>query len=360
MFEKLSCVRVGDGHVASLHEKIFRDLEIETVGIIDPDPVKQKEAAKRGIKVCCFDQAAELKPFFWDICCPTKYHVETIKTIVEIDNSANIIVEKPICESGEIKTLIDLLNRFSGKLIVNENYLSSSVTEKIKQVILCMELSPNRVVSEMTKNRINDFINGRFLDNHFYAFGYEGSHIVTNVMALGDEYLPEKIGNMFYGDLCIDLNGKKQYLPKQAMVEKHYRAVNKADVVLYTSMEGNIKYFFPGYSQQHFWKAPEDTHTRYRVLAVEDHSKGITVAGFYEPILGHNRREGRVVVLKNGIIKTIISPIFDDTMSKSLKKAIEYFQEKRDNPCSAIVAMDIVIFLNLWYKKNNTTMIGLN
>ncbi|NEO49446.1 MAG: hypothetical protein F6K55_37235, partial [Moorea sp. SIO4A3] len=165
------------------------------------------------------------------------------------------------------------------------------------------------------------------------------------------EYLPEKIGNMFYGDLCIDLNGKKQYLPKQAMVEKHYRAVNKADVVLYTSMEGNIKYFFPGYSQQHFWKAPEDPHTRYRVLAVEDHSKGITVAGFYEPILGHNRREGRVVVLKNGIIKTIISPIFDDTMSKSLKKAIEYFQEKRDNPCSAIVAMDIVIFFNLWYKK---------
>ncbi|WP_143727591.1 hypothetical protein [Moorena bouillonii] len=42
------------------------------------------------------------------------------------------------------------------------------------------------------------------------------------------------------------------------------------------------------------------------------------------------------------------------TMSKSLKKAIEYFQDKRDNPCSAKVAMDIVIFLNLWYKKKTT------
>ncbi|WP_269086936.1 hypothetical protein [Moorena bouillonii] len=44
MFEKLSCVRVGDGHVASLHEKLLRDLGIETVAIIDPDPVKQKDA----------------------------------------------------------------------------------------------------------------------------------------------------------------------------------------------------------------------------------------------------------------------------------------------------------------------------
>ncbi|MEQ9670878.1 MAG: hypothetical protein RLO19_21305 [Coleofasciculus sp. G2-EDA-02] len=247
--------------------------------------------------------------------------------------------------------MIDLINRFNGKLVVNENYLYSSVTDKIKQIIIDLDITPNRVVSEMTKNRINDFTNGRFLDNHFYAFGYEGSHIVTNVLALGEEYLPQKIGNVFDADLCIEQNGIKQYLPKQAMGEKHYRAVNNAEVVLYTSMTGNIKYFFPGYSQHHFYKAPEDPHTRYRVLAVEDHSKGITVAGFYEPILGQNRREGRVVVCQNGIVKTIISPIVDDTMSKSLKNAIEYFQEKRENPCSARVATEIVNFLYLWYKQ---------
>ncbi|NEO65467.1 MAG: hypothetical protein F6J98_35800, partial [Moorea sp. SIO4G2] len=129
------------------------------------------------------------------------------------------------------KTLIDLLDIFYGKLVVNENYLSSSVTEKIKQVISFLDITPNRVISEMTKNRINDFINGRFLDNHFYAFGYEGSHIVTNVMALGEDYLPKQIGNMFSADLCIDINGKKQYLPKQGMVEKHYRQGNRSYLV---------------------------------------------------------------------------------------------------------------------------------
>lgn len=353
MTQQLTCVRVGDGQVARLHEKILHNLGIKTVGIIDPDPVKQKEAAQRGIKVCSFDQAAELKPFLFDICCPTRYHVETIKTILALDNQANIIVEKPVCQYSEIYKLIHLLHGFNGKLVVNENYLSSSVTEKIKQMIIELDIRPNRVVSEMTKNRINDIIKGRFLDNYFYAFGYEGSHIVTNVLALGDEYFPKKIGSVFYEDLYIEQNGKKQYLPKQAMGEKHYRAVNNAEVVLYTSMVGTIKYFYPGYSQRYLYKAPTDPHTRYRVLAVEDYSKGITVAGFYEPIIGQNRREGRVVVCQNGIVKTIISPIFDDTMSKSLKNAIDYFQGKRENPCSARVGMEIVKFLNLWYKQKS-------
>jgi len=348
----LGCVRVGDGSVAFWHEKKLRDLGIETLGIIDPDPVKQKKAAKRGIKVfSSLVQAAENRPIFWDICCPTKYHVEVIRDIIEIDNQANIIVEKPVCYYGEIEKLSELLKGFNGKLVVNENYISSLVTQKIKKLIINLEVTPHRVVSEMTKNRINDFINGRFLDNEFYAFGYEGSHIVTNVLALGEKYLPREIGNIFYEDLYIYINGKKQHLPKQAMVEKHYRAVNGAEVVLYTSMEGKIKYFYPGYSLLHLYQVPEDPHTRYRVLAVEDRNTGITVAGFYEPIIGQNRGEGRVVVCKDGIVQKIIPHIVDDTMGRTLKNAIEYFQGKRENPCPARVAIGIVEFMNLWYRE---------
>ena len=346
----LGCVRVGDGSVAFWHEKKLRALGIEMKGIIDPDPVKQKKAAKRGIKVfSSLAEAAESHPLFWDICCPTKYHLEVIRDIIKIDNRANIIVEKPVCYYCEIEQLSELLKNFKGKLVVNENYITSLVTQKIKELIIDLDITPNKVVSEMTKNRINDFINGRFLDNNLGAFGYEGSHIITNVMALGKQYLPREIGNVFYKDMYIDVNGTKQHLPKQAMVEKQYRAVNGAEVVLYTSMEGQIKHLYPGYSQQHLYQAPEDPHTRYRVLAVEDLNKGITVAGFYEPILGQNRGEGRVVICKDGIVQKIIPHIVDDTMGRTLKNAIEYFQGKRENPCPASVAIGIVEIMNLWH-----------
>ena len=250
----LGCVRVGNGQVAFWHENKFRDLGIDTLGIIDPDPVKQKEAAERGIKIFdSFYPASAIRPFFWDICCPTKYHVEVIREIIKIDPHANIIVEKPICNYSNIKSLNQILKQFKGKLVVNENYIASSVTQKIKELIISMNMTPHRVVSEMTKNRVNDFINGRFVDDKFYAFGYEGSHMVTNVLALGEKYLPQNIGKIFYEDLQVNINERNYYLPKQAMVEKHYRAVNGAEVVLYTSMVGKIKYFYPGYSLQHLY-----------------------------------------------------------------------------------------------------------
>lgn len=344
------CVRIGNGNVASWHEKKLSDIGINTLGIIEPNSVKQQEAVKRGINVfSSFTKAAEMRPLFWDICSPTDTHVEIIRNIIEIDNEANIIVEKPVCNYEQIKILCELLQEFKGKLVVNENYIVSSVTHQIKELIVSLKITPHRVVSEMTKNRINDFINGRFIDDKLYAFGYEGSHIVANVMGLGKEYFSQKVGRIFYQDIALNINGKNYFLTKQGMVEKHYTAVNGAEVVLYTSMTGKIKYFYPGWSPKYFDKAPEDENVRYRVLAVEDHKKGITLAGFYEPIIAQNRGEGKVVIYQDGIVQKIISPIADDTIGISMKNAVEYFQGKRNNPCSATTAIQIVKFMNLWH-----------
>ncbi len=83
------------------------------------------------------------------------------------------------------------------------------------------------------------------------------------------------------------------------------------------------------------------------MLAVEDHNTGITVAGFYEPIISQNRCEGRVVVYQNSIVQKIIPSIVDDTMGTSMKNAVEYFQGKRKNPCAAKTAIQIVELMNL-------------
>ncbi|NET42021.1 Gfo/Idh/MocA family oxidoreductase [Okeania sp. SIO2B3] len=344
------CVRVGNGNVALWHEKKLSNIGIHTLGIIDPNLVKQQEALKRGINIfSSLEQAAEIRPLFWDICSPTDTHLEVIRNIIKIDNEANLLVEKPICNYEDIQILCELLKEFKGKLVVNENYIASLVTQKVKELIISLKVTPHRVVSEMTKNRINDFINGRFLDDKLYAFGYEGSHIVVNVMTLGKEYFPQKVGKIFYQDIDININDKKYFLPKQGMVEKHYTAVNGAEVVLYTSMVGKIKYFYPGYSLRYFDKPPKEDNFRYRVLAIEDHNQGITVAGFYEPIFGENRGEGRVVICQDGIVQKIISSIADDTMGISMKNAVEYFQGKRNNPCSARTAIQIVEIMNLWH-----------
>lgn len=73
-----------------------------------------------------------------------------------------------------------------------------------------------------------------------------------------------------------------------------------------------------------------------------DSEKCMVIVGFYEPVQGLKRGEGTVVVFEKGDIKEYIAPIDDDTIKLSLKNAIDYFLEKRDNPRTVEMAIEIV------------------
>lgn len=344
----VKCIRVGYGHVTKWHEQKLKAEGVTTIGVIDLDEKKRKLAyLESGLQAfSSYEEAFKLQPDFWDICVSTDFHLDILTAIISLDPNANIIVEKPICHFSQIKALRNILGNFQGKIVINENYVSSNITKNVKELVTSLNFKPTRIISEMSKNRISDITKGRFLDWESFAFGYEGSHMITNILGLGEEYLPSEIKNTNYGDMYINLPNGETCLPKQGMVEKRYISKSGAEVILYTSMAGDIKYYYPGPFSFLEKVEVEDESTRYRILAVEDSKKCMAVVGFYEPVPGLNRGEGTVVVFETGDIKEYIAPICDDTMRLSLKNAIDYFSGTRDNPCSVEMAIEIVELFN--------------
>lgn len=333
-----TCVRVGEGTVAPLHEQKLKSHDVQTIGIIDTDEKKKSSPFKWFES---YEAAAAANPTFWDVCTPPDQHLSVIKKIIAVDPKARMIVEKPICMSHEIEELNEVLKTFQGKLVVNENYLSSDITEKVRAIAFDeLKLQPTRIVIEMDKNRMADFKKGRYVDPEG-AFKYEGTHIITILDSLGIP-LPSKPTSVVYEDLS-------PAFPQQGSADILFES-GSLQVKLYSSMKGTLKNHYAPYA-----RAPIEEHEtapRYRVVAIE--GGATTIVGFYEPLPNHPRSIGEVVVLVDGkVIKTYPS-IPDDTMGKHLGKAVDYLTGKTEvNPCPPETAIRIVERLDSVLPKAN-------
>jgi hypothetical protein len=89
----------------------------------------------------------------------------------------------------EIPKLQELLKNFLGKIVVNENYLSSATTQKIKDLAAKHGVDIKNITIEMDKNRTRDFIAGRYVDAKG-AFYYEGTHMLTILGDIVNQYHP--------------------------------------------------------------------------------------------------------------------------------------------------------------------------
>ncbi len=342
----VTCIRVGVGTVAPLHEQKLKLVDVETAGVIEIDEQKKAAVLAKGIKWCnSYEEAAILKPLFWDICTPPEEHLPVMKKIIQIDPQARIIVEKPICMSDQVGELQELLKTFQGKIVVNENYLSSDITETVRKIALeDLKLKPTRIVIEMDKNRTADFKKGRYVDPEG-AFKYEGTHIITILDSLGLP-IPPKPTSVVYEDLSPEF-------PLQGSADIVFE-MKDLQINLYSSMKGDIKNHYPPYSRPPIKE--EETAPRYRVVAIEGISQEnipFTVVGFYEPLPDHPRSIGEVVTLSDGKIVKTIPSIPDDTMGKHLKKAVDYLNEKTDtNPCSPETGIRIVQILDSVLPQN--------
>lgn len=350
----ITCVRIGYGTIAYWHQKKMTELGVKTIGVIEKNELKKEKVLLDGHALLhSMAQAISLKPCFYDICVPTQDHLKTIMSIVEKDPSANILVEKPICNISQLSQLKDVLKGFKGKLVVNENYLSSNVTKEFKMLLAKYNFKPTIVHSEMTKNRTKDYLNGRFIDKELFAFGYEGTHLLTNILYLGQEYYPKSIGNYYFKDLRVKDGGKELILTKQSMGEKRYQAKNDSHVVMHTSLDGNINQFYGGYHQSDHI-CVENTKTRYRIISAEEENTGRKIVGFYEPVDSHERNIGFVNIIENGKVVEKSKPIKDDTILNHFKRTLDYFQDKScNNPCSASMAIETMDILNSWYNPSN-------
>lgn len=341
----LTCVRIGNGTVAPLHEQKLLEHNVQTIGIIDTDLKKKEAVLSQGVKWFeSYEEAYLAKPLFWDICTPPEHHFSTMKKIAKLDPNAYMVVEKPICMSQEIEALEEFLKTFQGKIVVNENYLSSDVTQTVQKIASQELKSTTRIVVEMDKNRTQDFKRGRYVDPEG-AFKYEGTHMVTILQSLLGT-LPSTPDSVVYEDLSPSF-------PLQGSADITYH-LDSLDINLYSSMKGEIKNRFPPVTRISI--SEEETAPRYRVVAIEGLSQDntpTTIVGFYEPIEDKPRGVGEVVVLKNGAFHQSLGTIPDSTMGKHLEKAVDYFTGKTTtNPCPPETGIAIVKLLDSMLPQN--------
>jgi len=176
-----TCIRIGYGKVAQMHDSILRGLGISTIGIIEADEEKEKLARNRGIRVfSCYEEAAEQNPQIWDVCVDTGAHIDVLRQIITIVPHANILMEKPLCYASELGKVDRLLSNFTGKITIGENYASSNLLSLIIQKLYPTHI-PESISIEFVKDRRQDMSNGRFTDKEFGVLGYEGSHMLEVV-----------------------------------------------------------------------------------------------------------------------------------------------------------------------------------
>jgi predicted dehydrogenase len=342
-----TCIRVGYGAVAQIHEQKLDTLGVRTRAVVETHPERRLAAERAGLQVATScAEVAHLRPTFWDVCVPTQYHVDILEAIAACDRRANILIEKPICRYTDIPRIEDILGQFRGQIVVNENYCSSAVTEYVRQAIEQLDIQVEHIAVEMTKHRGADVASGRFIDEEFGALGYEGPHLLAIVQHLA--HLPGYVVDIAVEDAIIPTqSGGSTLLAGQGGIDLTYVTPVGVEVNLYTSLVGRPKYVIPPLNQIGMTIAYGDT-TRHRVLQVTGTDiRGDTyqITGWYEPIRGYDRCQGTAAISKNGMLEKHIQPIWDDTIGTHLARAVRCFTGVDENPCSVAPALRVVRFM---------------
>jgi Oxidoreductase family, NAD-binding Rossmann fold len=344
-----TCIRVGYGAIAQIHQQKLDRMGVRTLAIVETHPERRMAAAHAGFQVASkCAEVAHLRPTFWDICVPTQYHVDIVEAIAACDRRANILIEKPICRYSDILRIERVLRQFNGKVVVNENYCSSAVTEYVRQAFERLDIQVEHIAVEMTKHRGADVASGRFLDEEFGALGYEGPHLLAIVQHLGQQYLPGSVVDIAVEDAIIPTRtGGSTLLAGQGGIDLTYVTPADVEVNLYTSLVGRPKYVIAPVDQPGLTIGYGET-TRHRVLHItgaDIHGDTYQIAGWYEPIRGYGRSLGAAAISKNGALETFIQPIWDDTIGTHLARAVRCFTGADENPCSVMQALRMVRFL---------------
>ena len=336
----MKVVQIGCGSAASLHRQAFPP-EVEIIAVVDADPQKVELAKREGFpafsSILLVPQKFKSHVDFWDVCVPNEEHLPVMRELLHM-GATKILVEKPICVPSQIKEMKKLLDNFpEAQVCVEETYLSSTVVEKVREKAKKYQLISPHIIVEKSKNRINDVLDGRFLDPELGVFGLETPHSVASVIGTGIGRAPSKL--QFCWTKSMDLPSG-HLLPRQGSGSISYLTKDGCQVKLLTSMDGNIIYPLPEINAPTF--IPQGDPTRYRIIVLEE--GGFKIIGQFEPIPGRERFRGRVLVYQNS--QLLEEATFEDKpMNRQLARAIRYFQGQGDNPGHSDDALAIVSFL---------------
>lgn len=228
----LHCI-VGLGNVGRLHGAILSAQGRPFIGV-DPNPAAD-----------CFRSFDELpRPIrdqigFWHICTPTGLHLSVVRRILEFNERARLLIEKPICQRDQLSAMRSVLACCpEARVLVNEQYRYSAALHWLRSTReKRSHAAPIHIEIEMSKNRQSDVANGRFVDNQAGVFGYEWPHLTTalSVLLTADEF-DEFLGTP--GVLGEAIAIETEWPPLTA--SETVRLSNHLEVRLYSSVGGHV------------------------------------------------------------------------------------------------------------------------
>lgn len=363
----MKCIRIGFGKIAQIHEEHLKKHGVQTIGVVEINPKLHGEIKNAGMKAFhSIEETIDYKPDFYDICIPASTRIDVLKALCDINQSANLLLEKPICNFKDIEVINHIFESHRGKIVVNENYASSNVTIALQDTLSSKKITPKRLIIESTKHRGPDFLEGRFLDYELGALGYEGSHLLAIVGEFDVGYEIDRLIDSDIDSIHLSTNNFKEFADSQSVHQERqsnktlshqggaylqFQAKNGCIVDLYTSMAGLIGFPCPPIASPGQTIAHTDTQTRYRILRVDGvDDKGVDhqIVGFYEPIMGLERSQAKLLIFKNWSLESQSEMFEDNTMSQHLLRAIRYFKGGGINPYSVKRAIDDVRKLHEW------------
>lgn len=342
----MKVIQVGNGNVAKMHRQVFPEGATVTA-VVEIDPNKRQLATAEGLAsfpdIDSLPKRMMTEVDLWDICVPDENHYPVTKKLLEM-GFKKILVEKPICQPSQIPEMRKLLKKFpNAKICVEDTYASSLVVEIIRKMCEKYQVFHPIIIMEQSKNRTQDIIDGRFIDEELGVFALEVPHCLTAITATGDKRSPATIQSVSLYDMELP-SGK--ILPRQGRGRIAYRTRDGCEVVILSAMDGGV--LCPLREIYAPTAIPFGDPTRYRLMFLEEDA--YRIIGQFEPIPGYPRFIGRILVYKDGLLKENIK-VEDRPMNRHIAKAIRYFEGKEKNPGPPLKALSLIEFLNKAIKK---------
>ncbi|MFE7094269.1 Gfo/Idh/MocA family oxidoreductase [Streptomyces erythrochromogenes] len=349
-----TCVIVGHGVMGRIQGAKLAELGVRTPAVVDPGRAGTTLASGVPVVGSLDGVRAPRSVGLWSICTPTAAHAEVFRQIGRLAPEADVIMEKPVCVPEDVPEMCRMLDVHSGRVVVDEHYLSSAVPEAVAAAVLSVPgATVTRVVVEMTKHRGLDRARGRFEDRALGALGYEGPHLLAVLDVLGRR-LGASLAPASPATCALDGPWGPDGSPPQDGAEVSYRTARGCEVVLHTSLVGR-----PRTRSQP--SIPYGSRRRHRVLQVEatDREGHVwRVTGAFAPTRLGDRDRGTLAVLRDGLPLAPPQVLHDDPLGRHLGRILRYFGGDEPNPAPARHCIAHVALLHQWVSTARTAAAG--
>lgn len=186
----MDVIVVGYGKIGRIKAFIWSSLG-HRVNVYDVSADKQQQALDDGFVP--YDSTRQYDSCVVDISTPALFHLQSLEWVLKNISPLpqNILIEKPLAsDMAEIQAIDQLLSApenhdFAQLITVNESYCLSSALHYVTDDISKNNLKILSIGAELSKNRLDDVANGRFVDKQLGSLGIELTHMIAMVQWLG-------------------------------------------------------------------------------------------------------------------------------------------------------------------------------